>query len=352
MALEENEDAKYICKQFGWLNKEAKIMKEIAKYLRMHYEPDEIISYTTISDKLESIGAEIGKYLSKNKQEIIEMALKENEDVSYICKRLGWLTKPPTPEEKIKDIADYLHEHYPQDKIISYRTISAKLESIGGKISNHLQKNKKEIIEMALEENEDAKYICKQFGWLNKEAIIVKEIADYLHEHYEPDTKISYTTISAKLESIDGKINNYLSVHKQEIIEMALNKNEDAISICTRLGWSTKPATKPATPEEKIKKIADYLHEHYSQGEIKSYHTISDKLESTGGAIGNYLSHNKQKIIEMALHKNEDAISICNHIPTFKKDLYKRMDEIASNDSHFQKVKESIENKMEVKIAK
>ena len=352
LALEENEDAKYICKQFGWLNKEAKIMKEIAKYLRMHYEPDEIISYTTISDKLESIGAEIGKYLSKNKQEIIEMALKENEDVSYICKRLGWLTKPPTPEEKIKDIADYLHEHYPQDKIISYRTISAKLESIGGKISNHLQKNKQEIIEMALEENEDAKYICKQFGWLNKEAIIVKEIADYLHEHYEPDTKISYTTISAKLESIDGKINNYLSVHKQEIIEMALNKNEDAISICTRLGWSTKPATKPATPEEKIKKIADYLHEHYSQGEIKSYHTISDKLESTGGAIGNYLSHNKQKIIEMALHKNEDAISICNHIPTFKKDLYKRMDEIASNDSHFQKVKESIENKMEVKIAK
>ena len=176
-------------------------------------------------------------------------------------------------EKALKEIADYLREHYPQDKIIRYRTISAKLKSTGSKISSHLQYNKQEIIDLALEENEDAKYICEQVGWLNKEAKIVKEIADYLRKHYP-------------------------------------------------------------------------------QGEIKNYQAISDMLESIGGEIGNYLAKHKLEIIEMALNKNEDAISICKRIRVFKKDLYKRLDEIASNDSYFQKVKESIENKMEVKIAK
>ena len=126
---------------------------------------------------------------------------------------------------------------------------------------------------------------------------------------------------------------------------MVLEENEDAKYICKQVGWLNKEA-------KIVKEIADYLREHYPQDKIISYRTISAKLESTGSAIGNYLKIHKKEITEMALNKNEDAIYICNYFKSFQKDLYKRLDEIASNDSHFQKVKESIENKMEVKIAK
>ena len=342
MALKENEDASYICKRLGWTTTPEEKMKEIADYLREHYEPDAKISYTTITDKLESIRGEIGKYLSKHRQEVIEMALEENEDAKYICEQAGWLNK----EAKIvKEIADYFGQHYEQDKIVSSRTINAKLESTGGEIRNYLQYHKQEIIEMALEENEDAKYICEQVGWLNKEAKIVKEIADYLHEHYEPDKIINYKTINAKLKSTGSKISSHLQENKREIIEMTLEENEDAKYICEQVGWLNKEA-------KIVKEIADYLREYYPQDKIISYITISAKLESTGGEIRNYLRYNKQEIVELALNKNEDAIYICDYFKSFQKDLYKRMDEIASNDSHFQKVKESIENKMEVKIAK
>ena len=185
---------------------------------------------------------------------------------------------------------------------------------------------------MALEENENAKYICEQVGWLNKETKIMKEIADYLGQHYEQDKIVSFRTISAKLESIGGEIGNYLNNHKQEIIEYALEGNEDASNICKHLGW----AKKPVTSEEKIKEIADYLRKYYPQGKIKNYQAISDKLKSTGGAMCNYLHDHKQEIIEMALSKNKDAISICKYIQAFQKDLYKKLDEIASKDSHFQ----------------
>ena len=173
----------------------------------------------------------------------------------------------------------------------------------------------------------------------------MKEIADYLRKHYEQDKIINCKTISAKLKSTGSTIGYYLGGHKQEIIDLALEENEDAKYICEQVGWLNKEA-------KIVKEIADYLRKHYPQGEIKNYQAISDMLESIGGEIGNYLAKHKLEIIEMALNKNEDAISICTRIRVFKKDLYKRLDEIASNDSYFQKVKESIENKMEVKIAK
>ena len=75
---------------------------------------------------------------------------------------------------------------------------------------------------------------------------------------------------------------------------------------------------------------------HYEPDTKISYTTITDKLESIGGEIGNYLANHKQEIIEYALDKNEDAIYICNYFKSFQKNLYKKLDEIASKDSHFQ----------------
>ena len=70
---------------------------------------------------------------------------------------------------------------------------------------------------------------------------------------------------------------------------------------------------------------------------------IKDRLKLTGGKIGNYLADHKQEIIEMALNKNEDAIYTCNYFKSFQKDLYKRLDEIASKDSHFQNALNNLE---------
>ena len=151
--------------------------------------------------------------------------------------------------------------------------------------------------------------------------------------------------IKDKLKLTGGKIGIYLSKNKQEIIKLS-EKNKNAQYICNYFRWLDAEISK----EDILKEIVKYLQQQPDK--ITNYSAISDKLNLTDGKIGIYLSKNKQEIIEMALNKNEDAIYICDYFKSFKKDLYKRMDEIASNDSHFQKVKESIENKMEVKIAK
>ena len=76
---------------------------------------------------------------------------------------------------------------------------------------------------------------------------------------------------------------------------------------------------------------------------ITSYATIADRLKTTGGQIGIYLYGHKKEIIELAIIGNSDALYICNYFKSFQKMLYKKIDEIANADSHFQNVVDNLE---------
>ena len=340
---EENKNAQYICNYFRWLDAEITkedILEEICEYLQN--QPDKIIGFQRIKDRLNLTGGKIGNYLMVYKKEIIELSEKI-KNAQYICNYFGWLDAEITKEDILKEICEYLQNQ--PDKITNFRRINDRLNLTGGKIDNYLMAHKKKIIELS-EKNKNAQYICNYFGWLDAEITkedILKEIVKYLQN--QPDKITNFGDISDKLKLTGGKIGNYLDAHKKEIIEIS-EKNKNAQYICNYFGWLDAEITK----EDILKEIVKYLQNQPDK--IISFQRIKDRLNLTGGKIGNYLTFHKNGIIEMALNKNEDAIYICDYFKSFQKDLYKRMDEIASNDSHFQKVKESIENKMEVKIAK
>ena len=106
------------------------------------------------------------------------------------------------------------------------------------------------------------------------------------------------------MQTTGGKIGNYLGANRREIIEKS-DKNSDAKYICDYFGWLEKKATK----EDKLKEIREYLEEHPG---ITNYSKIDDKMQITGGKIGNYLSNNKEKIIEVS-KENSDAKYICEY---------------------------------------
>ena len=86
------------------------------------------------------------------------------------------------------------------------------------------------------DENRLSKYICEYFGWLKKKPTIediLKEIREYLEEHLGIT---SYQKIDDKMQTTGGKIGNYLSVHKEEIINMS-DENSDAKYICEYFNW-------------------------------------------------------------------------------------------------------------------
>ncbi len=334
---EKNKNAQYICNHFGWLIAKEDILKEICEYLQN--QPDKITNFHRIKDKLKLTGGKIGNYLSAHKQEIIELSEK-NKNAQYICNYFGWLDAEITKEDILNEICEYLQNQ--PDKITNFHRIKDKLKLTSGKIGNYLVVHKQEIIELS-EKNKNAQYICNYFGWLIAKEDILNEICEYLQN--QPDKITNFQMIKDKLKLTGGKIGIYLSKNKQEIIKLS-EKNKNAQYICNYFRWLDAEISK----EDILKEIVKYLQQQPDK--ITNYSAISDKLNLTDGKIGIYLSKNKQEIIEMALNKNEDAIYICDYFKSFQKDLYKRMDEIASNDSHFQKVKESIENKMEVKIAK
>ena len=76
---------------------------------------------------------------------------------------------------------------------------------------------------------------------------------------------------------------------------------------------------------------------------ITNYTRIKDELKTTSGQIGCYLRYYKDEIIELALNGNSDALYICNYFKSFQKMLYKKIDEIANADSHFQNVVDNLE---------
>ena len=85
--------------------------------------------------------------------------------------------------------------------------------------------------------------------------------------------------------------------------------------------------------ENALKEIKKYLEEH---PEITNYQEIPDKLQTTGGKIGAYLSNNKEKIKMLSNEKNDDAKYICEYFnwvsysdtePNPLDDKYKSIDE-------------------------
>ena len=293
---DKNSEAKYICDYFGWLEKKATKedkLKEIREYLEEH---PGIINYQKIDDKMQTTGGKIGSYLGANRREIIEKS-DENSDAEYICNYFRWKV---TIEDKLKEIRRYLEEH-PEET--NYAKIDDKMQTTSGKIGNYLVENKREIIEKS-DENSDAKYICNYFRWLERKATKedkLKEIREYLEEHPE---ETNYAKIDDKMQTTGGKIGNYLVVNKRKIMGKT-DKNSDAKYICDYFGWLEKKATK----EDKLKEIREYLEEHPG---ITNYSKIDDKMQITGGKIGNYLSNNKEKIIEVS-KENSDAKYICEY---------------------------------------
>ena len=332
---DKNAYAQAICNYFGWLNEKITIedvLKEINEYL--HNQTKKIKSYRTIKDELKTTGGQIGNYLLAHKKEIIELS-KENKNAKEICNYFGWLNEKITIEDVLKEINEYLHNQ--TKKIKSYRTIKDELKTTGGQIGNYLLAHKKEIIELAINGNSDALYICNYFGWLNEKIIIedvLKEINEYLQNQKEKIT--SYATIKDRLKTTGGQIGNYLFAHKKEIIELS-KENKNAKEICNYFGWLNEKIT----IEDVLKEINEYLHNQTKK--IKSYRTIKDELKTTGGQIGNYLLAHKKEIIELAINGNSDALYICNYFKSFQKMLYKKIDEIANADSHFQNVVDNLE---------
>ena len=295
----ENGDAKYICEYFGWLEKKATIediLKEIRKYLEEHHG---ITNYARIDYKMQTTGSKIGNYLSKNKEAIIEKS-DENSDAKYIYDYFGWLEKKATIEDVLKEIRKYLEEHHGKT---SYAIIDYKMQTTGSKIGIYLMTHKEEIINMS-DENSEAKYICEYFGWLEKKATIediLKEIRKYLEEHHGIT---NYARIDYKMQTTGSKIGNYLSKNKEAIIEKS-DENSDAKYIYDYFGWLEKKAT----IEDILKEIRKYLEEHHG---ITNLRKIDDRMQTTGGKIGSYLSNNKEKIIEVS-KENGDAKYICEY---------------------------------------
>ena len=83
------------------------------------------------------------------------------------------------------------------------------------------------------DKNNDAKYICDYFGWNITIEEILKEIRGYLEEH--PGIT-NYAKIDDKMQTTGGKIGNYLSYKKEEIIKMS-DENGDAKYICEYFNW-------------------------------------------------------------------------------------------------------------------
>ena len=289
----ENSDAKYVCDYFGWLEKKVTIediLKEIKKYLEEHHG---ITYFSRIDYKMQTTGGKIGNYLRAHKEEIINMS-DENSEAKYIYDYFDWLEKKVTIEDVLKEIRGYLEEH---PGITNFEKIDYKIQTTGGKIGNYLFYKKEEIINIS-NENSDAKYICDYFGWNITKEDNLKEIRNYLEEH---SGITSYTKIEDRMQTTGGKIGKYLSRNKEKIKEIS-NENSDAKYICDYFGWNI-------TKEDILEEIREYLEEHPG---IRSYVKIEDRMKTTGGKIGNYLSFHKEEIINIS-DENSDAKYICDY---------------------------------------
>lgn len=227
-SIDSNMDAKYICDYFGWLMTQKDILREIVEYLQVKEQKGEKINhYRAINHQLKTKGGSISRYLNTHKREIMELA-ETNLEAKYICDYFGWLS---TKEDTLKEIAVYLKK----GQKVNCSKVKYILKTTGSLIGSYLGNNKQEIIELA-ETNLDAKYICDYFGWLKRKATveeILQEIVQYLKAITQDDKKItSYQNINYQLRTRNCSVSSYLAHHKKEIIELAINGNNDAKFVC------------------------------------------------------------------------------------------------------------------------
>ena len=103
------------------------------------------------------------------------------------------------------------------------------------------------------------------------------------------------------MQTTGSMIGKYLSKNKEKIKEKS-DENSDAKYICDYFGWNI-------TKEDILKEIREYLEEHLG---ITNSAKIDDKMQTTGGMIGNYLLSHKEKIKEIS-NENSDAKYICEY---------------------------------------
>ena len=291
-----------VLKDFVEIDKEASIelkrsfenvLKEIRRYLEEH---PGITNFSRIPDRLQITGSKIGGYLAHNKEKIKMLSKENNDDAKYICNYFKWLEEEITIEDILKEIREYLEEHA---EITNCRIIPDRLQTTGSKIGWYLFNNKEKIKMLSDENNDDAKYICNYFKWLEEKITIediLKEISEYLRKH---PGKTNYVMIPDRLQTTGGKIGNYLSINKEKIKILSDENNDDAKYICNYFKWLEENIT----IEDILKEIREYLEEH---AEITNCRIIPDRLQTTGGKIGVYLSNNKEKI-RMLSNENNDA---------------------------------------------
>ena len=134
----------------------------------------------------------------------------------------------------------------------------------------------------------------------------------------------NFGAIKDELKTTGGRIGYYLNSHKKEIIELS-EENENAKEICNYFNW--QKGKEKITKEDVLKEINEYLHNQTIK--ITNFGAIKDLW--------------KKEIIELAINGNSDALYICNYFKSFQKMLYKKIDEIANADSHFQNVVDNLE---------
>ena len=154
--------------------------------------------------------------------------------------------------------------------------------------------------------NPDRDIIMLYLGFYYGKSYNKNEIADML--------SISQSTVSELIVKNLKIIKKHLikeGLIKEEIINIS-DKNSDAKYICDYFGWNI-------TKEDILKEIRRYLEEHLG---ITYYRKIDDKMQTTGGKIGSYLSNNKEEIKKLS-NENSDAKYICDYFGWLEKKVTK-----------------------------
>ena len=201
------------------------------------------------------------------------------------------------------ELVDRIHEvyvkYYNKESLPTNKSLD-EFES-GGQIYNWLSHKRVEIIEEAQNGNEEAKWIVNQKNWLTT-------LNDLIHEVYIKYYKEDGSGILPVLRSLDQfengvKIGQWFSHNKNKIIEEAQNGNEEAKWIVNQKNWLT-------TLNDLIHEVYIKYYKEDGSGILPVLRSL-DQFEN-GVKIGQWFSHNKNKIIEEAQNGNEEAKWIVN----------------------------------------
>ena len=254
------------------------LLKNVVEWCKIH---NNLLPDINSKDKLESRYSSILKMIQEKYSKYIN-----NEELNYL----------PTDEK---------------NRILTILELGSVIDLWNTVFDEKITSQKDNLKDIKLDDNIfELTSVLKDFVEIDKEVDtdlkttfedILKEIRKYLEEH--PGIT-NYARIDYKMQTTGGKIGRYLSYKKEEIINIS-DENSEAKYICEYFGWLEKKAT----IEDILKEIKKYLEEHLG---ITNFGRIDDKMQTTGGKIGRYLSRNKEKIIELS-KENSDAKYICEY---------------------------------------